>query len=122
VFLSTACPLCKTLLPVLKSIQKRESAWLCVVLASDGDKPDAHQQFVLRHGLEGFPYVVSETLGMSYGVSRVPYAVLIDQEGIISALGLVNSREQLESLFEAQRLKHPTLQAHLKHESLSLTA
>lgn len=115
-FLSTACPVCKTLLPVLKSIREREQAWLSLLLASDGGELETHRKFVRRHSLEAFPYVLSEVLGLTYGVSRVPYAVLLDERGIVSGLGLVNSREQLESLFEAKRLGKPTLQKYL-HEA-----
>jgi methylamine dehydrogenase accessory protein MauD len=35
-FLSDTCPVCKTLLPIIKSIAKQESPWLRIVLASDG--------------------------------------------------------------------------------------
>jgi methylamine dehydrogenase accessory protein MauD len=34
-------------------------------------------------------------------VAKLPYAVLIDTAGVIRAKGLVNTREHLESLFEA---------------------
>lgn len=112
-FLSLACPVCKTLLPVLKSIQQRERAWLAILLASDGAEPASHRKFVQQHALEEFPYVLSETLGMTYGISRVPYAVLIDEQGTVSAVGLVNSREHLESLFEARRIGKPTIQEYL---------
>lgn len=112
-FLSPECPVCKKLLPVLQSIRHRERAWLSVLLASDGGEVASHQAFVQRHGLAMFPYVLSEQLGIRFGVSRLPYAVLIDEQGIIIALGLVNSREQLESLFEAKRLKTPTIQDYL---------
>lgn len=118
-FLSLACPVCKTLLPVLKSIQQRERVWLSVILASDGAEFAAHRRFVQQQSLDEFPYVLSETLGMTYGISRVPYAVLIDERGIVSALGLVNSREQLESLFEARRLGKPTLQKYMEEEEAS---
>jgi len=112
-FLSPTCPVCKRLLPVLKSIQEHERAWLSIVLASDGGEAASHRTFVRRHDLGEFPYVLSETLGVTYGVSRLPYAVLIDEHGVVSALGLVNSREQLESLFEAKRLNKPTIQDFL---------
>jgi len=72
-------------------------------LASDGD-PATHREFVRAHGLLDFPYVVSAPLGMSYQVSRLPFAALVDATGTLRARGLVNSREHLESLFEAQRL------------------
>jgi methylamine dehydrogenase accessory protein MauD len=113
-FLSPNCPICKKLLPVLKSIKQTERSWLSVVLASDGEGIVAHRQFVQEQGLEGFHYVVSQSLGVTYGVARLPYAVLIDEQGIVSAFGLVNSREQLESLFEARKLRTPTIQDFLQ--------
>jgi methylamine dehydrogenase accessory protein MauD len=104
------------LVPVLKSIRQRERSWLAVLLASDGGELASHRQFLQEQGLEEFHYVVSEVLGVTYGVGRLPYAVLIDEQGIVSALGLVNSREQLESLFEAKRLRTPTIQDFLAAE------
>ncbi|MEE9282184.1 MAG: thiol-disulfide isomerase, partial [Myxococcota bacterium] len=60
-----------------------------------------HEAFVGDRGLESFPYLLSTELGMAYRVSRLPFAVLIDAAGVIRAQGLVNSREHVESLFEA---------------------
>jgi methylamine dehydrogenase accessory protein MauD len=108
-FLSPTCPVCESLLPVLKSSRKSEQSWLQIVLASDGD-PVAHREFVRSHGLSDFPYVVSAPLGMTYQVSRLPFAALLDRGGKLRARGLVNSREHLESLFEAQRLGVASLQ------------
>jgi methylamine dehydrogenase accessory protein MauD len=108
-FLSPTCPVCETLLPVLQSSRKHEKSWLQIVLASDGD-PQAHREFVRSHGLLEFPYVVSAPLGMTYQVSRLPFAALLDPAGTLRARGLVNSREHLESLFEAQRLGVASLQ------------
>lgn len=102
-FLSPTCPVCKKLLPILKSIKGSESAWLDVVLASDGDLPE-HAAFREKAKLAAFPYVLSTELGMAFRVSRLPYAVLIGEDGRVRAKGLVNSREQLESLFAAKEL------------------
>jgi methylamine dehydrogenase accessory protein MauD len=110
-FLSPTCPVCETLLPVLQSSRKQEKSWLQIVLASDGD-PQAHREFVRSHGLQEFPYVVSAPLGMTYQVSRLPFAALLDPAGTLRARGLVNSREHLESLFEAQRLGVASLQEY----------
>jgi methylamine dehydrogenase accessory protein MauD len=110
-FLSPTCPVCETLLPVLQSSRKQEKNWLQIVLASDGD-PQAHREFVRSHGLQEFPYVVSAPLGMTYQVSRLPFAALLDPAGTLRARGLVNSREHLESLFEAQRLGVASLQEY----------
>lgn len=100
-FLSPTCPVCKKLLPVLKSIASVEKAWLDVALASDGDLPQ-HAEFYAKADLKAFPYVLSTELGMTYRISKLPYAVLIDEQGVIRGKGLVNSREQLESLFTAK--------------------
>ncbi len=102
-FLSPTCPVCKKLLPVLKSAQKAERTWLDIVLASDGDA-HKHEAFIAGHKLDGFAYVLSSDLGMTYRVSRLPYGVMLDGEGTVRAKGLINNREQLESLFNAKEM------------------
>jgi methylamine dehydrogenase accessory protein MauD len=51
---------------------------------------------------------------MTYGVAKLPYAVLLNGEGVVAAKGLVNNREHLESLFEAQARGVATLQNFLQ--------
>jgi methylamine dehydrogenase accessory protein MauD len=108
-FVSPTCPVCKALLPVLKSSLASERDWLDIILASDGETA-AQREFVAAQRLENFPYVVSAPLGISYQVSRLPFAVLIDAQGVLRARGIVNSREHLESLFEAKRLGFASIQ------------
>ncbi len=108
-FVSPTCPVCKTLLPVLKSSLASERDWLDILLASDGD-PESQRAFVLANRLGGFPYVVSAPLGISYQVSRLPFAALVDAQGILRARGIINTREHLESLFEAKRLGLASIQ------------
>jgi methylamine dehydrogenase accessory protein MauD len=111
-FLSPTCPVCKKLLPILRSIRSAEGDWLDVVLASDGEVGQ-HQRFVATHDLAQFPYLLSTDLGMTFRVSRLPFAVLIGEDGIIKAKGLVNNREQLESLFSAKELGVSSVQQYL---------
>jgi len=110
-FVSPSCPVCKSLLPAVKSSRRDERAWMDVILASDGDARE-QREFVRAHGLDGIPYVVSATLGLAYQVGRLPFAALLDERGILRARGLVNSREHLESLFEAKRLGVASLQEY----------
>ena len=110
-FVSPTCPVCKSLLAAVKSSRKDERGWMDVILASDGDLKE-QQEFVRAQGLESIPYVVSAALGLAYQVSRLPYAALIDERGVLRARGLVNSREHLESLFEAKRLGVASLQEY----------
>jgi len=110
-FVSPGCPVCKTLLPAVKSSRRDERSWLDVILASDGERSE-QQAFVREQGLDGIPYVVSAALGLAYQVSRLPFAALLDEHGVLRARGLVNSREHLESLFEAKRLNVASLQEY----------
>jgi len=115
-FVSPTCPVCKALLPVLKSSLTSERNWLDIVLASDGDG-SGQREFVQAQRLGSFPYVVSAPLGISYQVSRLPFAALIDSQGVLRARGIVNSREHLESLFEAKRLNVASIQDYFEAAS-----
>lgn len=110
-FLSETCPVCKTLLPVLKSLRQHERARLRVVLASDGE-PTAHLAFIEAQRLHEFPYLLSQEVGLAYQISKLPYGVLIDANGTVVTHGLINSREHLESLLEAQDLGFASIQAY----------
>jgi len=114
-FLSPTCPVCKKLLPIIKSVSTAERQWLDVVLASDGEKAQ-HQRFIETAGLSQFPYVVSTELGLAYRVARLPYAVLLDDHGTIRAKGLINSREQFDSLFNAFDMKVPSIQSYMDQQ------
>ena len=118
-FLSPSCPVCKSLLPIIKSVAREQAGALLVVLASDGDMP-AQIAMVRREKLEAFPLVLSTPLGLAYQVSKLPHAVLIDAQGKIVAKGLINNREHLESLFEAHRLGVGSLQALAAAKTLEL--
>jgi methylamine dehydrogenase accessory protein MauD len=112
-FLAPSCPVCKTLLPALRSAQRSEGGWLDIVLASDGEMQE-QLVFVERERLKEFPYVVSRDLGLSYRVGKLPYAYLIDENGILETSGLVNSREHLESIFNAKELAVGSVQEYLR--------
>ena len=111
-FLSPTCPICDTLLPVLRSLRKDEGAWLDIVLASDGELAE-QRAFRATKRLTDFPYVVSTQLGLTYQVGKLPFAVLIDELGVVRAKGLTNNREHLESLFEAKERGVSSIQEYV---------
>lgn len=51
-FASPDCPVCKSLLPVVRSAARAESDWLDVVLAGDGTKA-AYSRLIAEYGLGG---------------------------------------------------------------------
>lgn len=111
-FAAPDCPMCKNLLPILRASARDEADWLDTVLAGDGDEA-GYVRMAREHRLEGLPLILSETLGRSFGVSKLPYAVLLDEAGKVASLGLVNSREHLESLFEAKERGVASMQDYL---------
>ncbi|MCD6732342.1 MAG: methylamine dehydrogenase accessory protein MauD [Burkholderiaceae bacterium] len=115
-FLSPTCPVCKKLLPILKRVAVDEGQWLEIAFASDGDA-DEHAAFRARAGLQAFPYLLSTDLGMAYRIGKLPYAVLVDEAGKVKAKGLVNSREQIESLFTARDLGVASVQEFVAMEA-----
>ncbi|MND74645.1 Methylamine utilization protein MauD [compost metagenome] len=117
-FLSPTCPICKSLLPAIKSIAREQAGSLDVVFVSDGDM-DAQQALIREHKLEDATYVVGPEVGMTYQIGKLPYAALIDKAGTLRAKGLVNSREHLDSLFEAEHLGSATLQQYLHNHTHS---
>lgn len=111
-FLSPSCPVCRSLLPALHSLRRAEDGRLQLVLASDGPRAE-HEAYVREHALERESYVLSTPLGLAYQVAALPYAVLLDARGVVRAKGLVNTREHLESLFEARERGVASVQDYL---------
>jgi len=117
-FISPTCPVCKTLVPTAISLSNHEQ--IDLIFASDGGSIFEHQTYVKDLALDNFPYVLSESLGIHYGVSKLPFALLIDDNGILSGKGLVNTREHLESLVEARETGISTLQEYIKTQESDL--
>ncbi len=110
-WISPTCPICKSLVPTARSLAGHEK--LRLVFASDGDKPEKHQAYVKDLRIEKFSYVVSQSLGVAYAVSKLPFAALIDANGILQSKGLVNTREHLESLVESMETGIESLQNYM---------
>jgi len=110
-FVSPSCPVCKKLLPIARSFASAER--LDVLLVGDGDEAE-QRAMITEFALERVPYVSAPEVGMTFQVGKLPYAVLLDAEGVIRAKGLVNNREHLESLLVAEETGFGTIQAYLE--------
>jgi methylamine dehydrogenase accessory protein MauD len=111
-FVAPGCPVCKKLLPVIKSIAKKEP-WMRLVFASDGERAE-QENFYYAARLEDYPLVLSAELGMAFRIGKLPFAVLIDELGTVRAKGLVNTREHLESFVQARQLGVASIQEYLR--------
>jgi len=112
-FISPTCPVCKTLVPTAKSLVRSESKRLRLTFGSDGEDPQQHKNYVEDLDIGTCPYFLSQSVGMYYQVSKLPFAVLIDANGTLQSKGLVNTREHLESLIESMDLGIATVQEYV---------
>ena len=113
-FVSQTCPICKKLIPIAIDFAKSER--LDVLFVGDADAAEQNK-LVTQFGIDPHRFVNGPEIGMAYRVDKLPYAVLLDDEGVISAKGLVNSREHLESLIIARETGFATLQSYLKAQA-----
>lgn len=109
-FVSPTCQACTDLAPALRSLWKSEQRTVDVVLVSTTGNEETNRRFAKRHRLEDMPFIVSPELGPTYHVAASPYALLIDEHGQVQTKGLVNNREQLESLLHAAELGYPSME------------
>ncbi len=110
-FVAPTCPICKTLLPTARAFAETEG--LELVLVGDGPTPEL-RGMAARHGISPERFVNSAEVGLAFQVGKLPYAILIDELGIIVAQGLVNSREHLESLVVAHETGLRSVQEYLQ--------
>ena len=112
-FISPTCPVCKSLVPTARSLVKSEASRMRLVFASDGDNVEKHRLYVEDLDIAEYPYVLSELLGITYQVSKLPFALLIGSNGTLQSKGLVNTREHMESLIEAMDSGVSTVQEYI---------
>jgi methylamine dehydrogenase accessory protein MauD len=113
-FVSNSCPICKKLIPIAQDFARSER--LDVLFVGDADLVEQNK-LIARFGIDPHCFVNGPEIGMTFRVDKLPYAVLLDDEGVISAKGLVNSREHFESLIVAKETGYATIQSYLKARS-----
>jgi methylamine dehydrogenase accessory protein MauD len=112
-FVSPECSVCGDVMPAIRSIAKSERKYLEVMLVSLGVSDEANHAYVRRHALEAIPLVASRALIDAYGMPSPPYAVLLGPDQHVQTKGVVNHFEHLESLLNAARIGHPTLESYM---------
>jgi methylamine dehydrogenase accessory protein MauD len=109
-FVSASCPLCKNLIPMAKSFARDERVQLIFI---GDDDPQVQRAMIERHGLTGYQFINGPEIGQAYEVGKLPFAVLLDADGLILSKGLVNSREHLESLVVAHEMGVRSVQDYI---------
>jgi methylamine dehydrogenase accessory protein MauD len=110
-FISQTCPICKKLIPIAMDFAKSER--LEVLFVGDAELSE-QRRLIDQFALAENRFVNGPEIGMAYRVDKLPYAVLLDDAGVIAAKGLVNSREHFESLIIAKETGFASIQSYLK--------
>ncbi len=110
-FVSQTCPICKKLIPIALDFAKSER--LDVLFVGDADLAE-QQKLISQFGIAENRFINGPEVGMTYRIDKLPYAVLLDDRGVIAAKGLVNSREHFESLIIAKETGFASIQSYLK--------
>ena len=112
-WISPGCPVCRNLVPTARALARDEK--LGLLFASDGDRPERHRDYVKELRIDDYPYILSQALGLSFAVSKLPFAALIGPDGILRSKGLVNTREHLESLVISMESGYESLQEYVQN-------
>lgn len=109
-FVSSACPICKKLIPIAQDFARSER--IEVLFMGDADAGE-QRELMRQFGIDEQSFVNGPELGMAFRVDKLPYAVLLDDAGRIASKGLVNSREHFESLVVARESGYASIQSYL---------
>lgn len=107
-FVSPGCRLCDEVLPGLPVIARRTDMAAYVVTGLDAAETKS------RFGGKplGTSVVAGKLTAQAYAIPGTPYAVALDERGVVRAKGTVNSLEQLEGLVETAARRIEGTPAH----------
>jgi len=98
VFVGANCSACDDLAPSLRSVFRSDRKDLDLVLVSVGGSAEDNHRFVKRNRLADLPYVIAPDVIPKYGIAGTPFAVVVDEAGVVRSKGVANHLEHLESL------------------------
>ncbi len=107
-FVSPGCRMCEEVLPSLPVIAS--SHRLAPYVVSDLSPDETRAAYGTRD--LGAPLVPSSAAARSYRVPGTPYALVVDDGGIVRAKGTINNLEQMEGLLDtaSRRMQGRALQ------------
>jgi methylamine dehydrogenase accessory protein MauD len=111
VFINASCSVCRAIAPAVRGLAATEHsvAVTLVSFAGDLEETRVHDESL---GLSEIPHVLSLAFAKQVAVLSTPYALVLNSQGIVQAKGLVQNREQLDSLLTALDMKVESLQVY----------
>ena len=101
VFVSPGCKLCEEILPSIHVVA--EAGAMDPLVLSDADAHETRATYGSRR-LKA-PVVPAHEVAVAYSVPGTPYAVILDELGVVRAKGAINNLEQMEGLVDTARAR-----------------
>jgi methylamine dehydrogenase accessory protein MauD len=98
-FVSPGCQLCAQVLPSVDAVASAGD--MSPVVLADGDRNEALSYYATRSWRA--PLVPATRIAESYEIPGTPYAVILDDLGVVRSKGTINNLEQMEGLIDTAR-------------------
>jgi methylamine dehydrogenase accessory protein MauD len=95
-FVSPGCQICAQVLPSVDAVAS--AAEMAPVVLADGDRYEALSSYSSRSW--SAPLVPATHVAESYEIPGTPYAVILDELGVVRSKGTINNLEQMEGLVD----------------------
>lgn len=115
-FVTPSCSTCSALAPALRALWQSERAHLEIALVSMYSNDEEASEFVAKYKLKQIPVTTSPSVGFDYQVSSPPFAIVVDDKGIVRAKGITNNSEHLESLLNVLDFGHESMEHWYKDQ------
>ena len=96
-FVSPGCPVCREVAPSLPAASRAARLAPRIVANAPADVVRA------TYHSTAAPVIADAAVAAAYGIPGTPYAVVLDETGVVRAKGTVNNLEQLEGLVDTAR-------------------
>jgi len=95
-FVSPGCQLCAQVLPSVDAVAA--AGGLSPLVLTDGDREETLTSYSSRSWAA--PLVPATRVAENYSIPGTPYAVILDDLGIVRSKGTINNLEQMEGLID----------------------
>lgn len=99
VFSSNQCKYCKQMYPQLKRLRDSgERPDVELIMLQIGSTPEANLELAAVQGFDFPVLAVDQETFAAYKVPGTPFSTVVNEEGVITATGVISSYEQMASL------------------------
>jgi methylamine dehydrogenase accessory protein MauD len=98
-FISPGCQLCAQVLPSVDAVAS--AGGMTPLVIADGDRHETLSSYSSRSW--NAPLVPATRVAESYEIPGTPYAVILDDLGIVRSKGTINNLEQMEGLIDTAK-------------------